>query len=223
LRSITYKMSIQFLYTLKCKHRIHKKTVTNFYHFVQYPQPVYFFSSYLLLLKFFVFFSLKLRKEHGKDIYFIFYYYFSSFPFLFFFLCGYVLLFFISVLIFCSNLYINFLVNFTLNSKNNGEKEIFISSFVLVLIFCYNLCIIIISKSNFFYVIYAKDGRKKTYLCDKTSFYTYKFYWNGKKCTEKKFNFYYISINFDWVLKLCLQGSYSKRIVNNLCVCLYFL
>jgi hypothetical protein len=39
----------------------------------------------------------------------------------------------------------------------------------LVLIFCHNLCIII-SKSSFFYVIYAKDGRKKTYLCDKTYF-----------------------------------------------------
>jgi hypothetical protein len=67
------------------------------------------------------------------------------------------------------------LVNFTLNSKNDGEKEIFISSFVLVLIFCYNLCIIIffiiiIPKTSFFYVIYAKDGRKKTYLFDKTYF-----------------------------------------------------
>jgi hypothetical protein len=75
------------------------------------------------------------------------------------------------------------LVNFTLNSKNDGEKEIFVSSFVLVLIFViiYVLYIIIIFKSNFFYVIYAKDGRKKTYLCDKISFYTYKFHRNVKK------------------------------------------
>jgi hypothetical protein len=52
------------------------------------------------------------------------------------------------------------------------------------------------------FTLYAKDSRKKTYLFDRTSFYIYEFHWNIKKCTENKVNFYYISINFDWVLKI---------------------
>lgn len=54
-------------------------------------------------------------------------------------------------------------------------------------------------------------------------FYTYEFHCNIKKYTEKKVNFYYISINFDWVLKIVFEGSCSKRMINNPFVCLYFL
>jgi hypothetical protein len=82
----------------------------------------------------------------------------------------------------CSNLYfilssVIFLVNFTLNLENDGEKEIFIFFFCFSPYFCYNLCIIIIiSQSSFLYIIYAKDGRKKTYLFDRSFFYTYEFH-----------------------------------------------
>jgi hypothetical protein len=58
------------------------------------------------------------------------------------------------------------------------RKRFSFSSFVLVLIFVIIfvfiiiiiIIIIIISKSSFFYIIYAKDGRKKTYLFDRSFF-----------------------------------------------------
>jgi hypothetical protein len=107
------------------------------------------------------------------------------------------------------------LVNFTLNSENDGEKEIFISSFVLVLFFVIIYVLLLfffLSKSIFFYVIYAKNGGKKTYLFDKTFLIPMNFIViNIKKYTEKKVNFYYISINFDWVLKIVFAGVVFKE------------
>jgi hypothetical protein len=105
-----------------------------------------FLSSYPLLF-FTCSFHWNLEKNTEKT--FILYYITIFHLFLFYFyFTGDVLMFFISVLLFCSNLYFFFFVNFTLNSENDGEKEIFISSFVLVLIFCYNLCIIIFKRSK---------------------------------------------------------------------------
>jgi len=154
-------MSIQILYTLKCKHRIHKKIVTDFYHlFNIHSLYISFFLSPITQI-FHVLFIKTYKRTRKRHLFYIILLFFT-FSFFVFILSGYiVLLFLISVLIFCSNLYIILLVNFTLNSKNDGEKKIYIILlffifsyfvfflrgyvllfFISVIIFCSNLYII---------------------------------------------------------------------------------
>jgi hypothetical protein len=93
--------------------------------------------------------------------------YYITIFYLFLFCFYFTVMFFCLLLVsffFCSNLYIIFLVNFTLNSENDGEKEIFISSFVLVLIFCYNLCIIISKVVSFTLYMRKMVKRKQIYV-----------------------------------------------------------
>jgi hypothetical protein len=88
-------------------------------------------------------------------------------------------------------------------------------------IFCFNFYInfYFCSKSIFSYVIYANDDRKKKYLFNRNFSYTFEKKVYGKD-SILSVRLVLIFIGF-W--KMCLQGSCSKIMVNNLFVCLYFM